>query len=284
MGVFDEILKNKYVIALIYILVCFMLIKILNAVFAKIIKKSNSDGIKFQFLNGVIKIAIIIFFLFRIAALSPVLSSFSNTILMSSSLIVVVLGFIFQEGLSNIIHGFIITIFKPFKLGDRVEINVGGDRLTGYVKAMTLRHTIITGIIDNAESIIPNALLDSSVIRNLTTEDMNNKYPLKVSITYTDASDPRKLATAKHLFSKAVEENPLTADARADKNGDYPVKIDLSESSVDLTIFVETDTAERNFLAATQIKERLLCDFPAAGIHFAYNHLEISGKIDGYKG
>ena len=110
MTFFDEIMKNKYVVALIYILICFMLIRILNAVFAKIIKKSNSDGIKFQFLNGVIKVAVIIFFLFRIAALSPVLSSFSNTILMSSSLIVVVLGFIFQEGLSNIIHGFIITI------------------------------------------------------------------------------------------------------------------------------------------------------------------------------
>ena len=280
MSFIDELMKNKYFVALLYVSVCFILVKILNVVFAKIIRKSNSDGIKFQFLKGVIKTIVIIFFMFRIAALSNVLSSFSNTILMSSSLIVVVLGFIFQEGLSNIIHGFILTIFKPFKLGDRVEINVGGDRLTGYVKAMTLRHTMILGIIDNAESIIPNSLLDNSVIRNLTTDYQNNKYPLKVSITYDDATDPTKLAVAKHLFSNAVLENPLTKDARIDKNQDYNIKIDLSESSVDLTIFVETSTAEENFLAATQIKERLLNDYPKAGISFAYNHLEISGKIN----
>ena len=280
MTFFDDLMKNKYFIALIYISVCFVVIKILDAIFARIIKKSSGDGIKFQFMNGIIKGLVIIFFLFRVAALSPVLSSFSNTILMSSSLIVVVLGFIFQEGLSNIIHGLILTIFKPFKLGDRVEINVGGDRLTGYVKSMTLRHTVITGIIDNAESIIPNSVLDKSVIRNLTTEDQNNKYPLKVSITYSDATNPNKLAMAKHIFSNAVLENPLTVDTRPDKNKDYNIKIDLSESSVDLTIFVETDTAEQNFLAATQIKERLLKDYPAAGIGFAYNHLEISGKLE----
>ena len=54
----------------------------------------------------------------------------------------------------------------------------------------------------------------------------------------------------------------------------------MSESSVDLTVFVETRTAEENFLAATQIKEKILKEFPEAGITFAYNHLEISGRLD----
>ena len=141
-----KVFENNYVLALMYVVLCFLIVKLVDKIFKRIISHKE-DSIKLQFLSGIIKIAIIIFFLFRIAALSTLLSSFSNTILMSSSLIVVVLGFIFQEGLSNIIHGFIITVFRPFKVGDRVEINNGPERLTGYVREVTLRHTVITGVI-----------------------------------------------------------------------------------------------------------------------------------------
>ena len=102
-----KVFENNYVLALMYVVLCFLIVKLVDKIFKRIISHKE-DSIKLQFLSGIIKIAIIIFFLFRIAALSTILSSFSNTILMSSSLIVVVLGFIFQEGLSNIIHGFII--------------------------------------------------------------------------------------------------------------------------------------------------------------------------------
>ncbi len=273
-----KVFENNYVLALMYVVLCFLIVKLVDKIFKRIISHKE-DSIKLQFLSGIIKIAIIIFFLFRIAALSTLLSSFSNTILMSSSLIVVVLGFIFQEGLSNIIHGFIITVFRPFKVGDRVEINNGTERLTGYVREVTLRHTVITGVIDNAEYIIPNSVLDNCVIRNLTTVG-NNKYPLKVSITYKDAADEHKLRLAKSIFSAAVLDNDLTRNSVVNDDGELNVKIDMSESSVDLTVFVETRTAEENFLAATQIKEKILKEFPEAGITFAYNHLEISGRLD----
>lgn len=277
----DKILKvfeNNYVLALTYVVLCFLIVKLVDRIFKRIISH-REDSIKLQFLSGVIKIVIVIFFLFRIGALSKALTSFSNTILMSSSLIVVVLGFIFQEGLSNIIHGFIITMFRPFKVGDRVEINNGNERLTGYVREVSLRHTVITGVVDNAEYIIPNSVLDNCVIRNLTTVG-NNKYPLKVSITYKDAADEMKLRLAKSIFSAAVLDNDLTRNSVVNDDGELNVKIDLSESSVDLTVFVETRTAEDNFLAATQIKEKLLKEFPEAGITFAYNHLEISGRLE----
>lgn len=129
---------------------------------------------------------------------------------MSSSLLVVVLGFVFQEGLSNIIHGFIITVFKPFDIGNRVEITVNGEHISGYVKSMTLRHTVVVSIIDNAEYTIPNSQLDNANIKNLTTQDMPNRFPLTVSITYEDAQDTEKLQRAKKIFSNLVLENERT--------------------------------------------------------------------------
>jgi len=273
-----DILSNKYVLAVLYILVCLILLKIVNRVFRGVEKK-RGNRIKASFIKGLIKAAIVVMTVMQVASLSTALRGFSNTILMSSSLIVVVLGFIFQEGLSNIIHGFIITIFKPFDIGDRVQINVGGDTISGYVKSMTLRHTIITNIIDNAESIVPNSLIDNATIRNLTTQKRLNRYPLVVSITYKCAQDPETLKAAKKILSDCILKHPLTIDTRTDKSEPLFVKIDFAESSVDLTCFVNTDTAEQNYIVCSEIKEMLLEEYPKAGIHFAFRHVEISGSV-----
>ena len=87
-------------------------------------RKKGKTTIMSSFLAWCIKAFIIITFGMKILTLSEALSGFASQILMSSSLIVVVLGFVFQEGLSNIVHGLILTIFQPFKLGDRVSVTV----------------------------------------------------------------------------------------------------------------------------------------------------------------
>ena len=273
-----DILSNKLVQAILYLLVCFILLKIVNRIFRKVGEKKG-NRIKASFLKGLIKAAIIVITIFQVASLSTALRGFSNTILMSSSLIVVVLGFIFQEGLSNIIHGFIITMFKPFDIGDRVQLNVGGDTISGYVKSMTLRHTIVTNIIDNAESIIPNSLIDNATIRNLTTQRSANRYPLTVSITYKCAKNPETLKKAKDILAECIMSHPRTVDTRPDKTKPLFVKVDLSESSVDLTCFVNTDTAEQNYEVCSEIREMLLERYPKAGVDFAFRHLELSGSV-----
>lgn len=204
-----ELLENKVVLSLIYIVICLILIKILDGI-TKLIRKKKDNSIKVAFTKGVLEFLLIIFTLIKIGQMSNVMSRFASTILMSSSLLVVVLGFVFQEGLSNIIHGFIITVFKPFDIGNRVEITVNGEHISGYVKSMTLRHTVVVSIIDNAEYTIPNSQLDNANIKNLTTQDMPNRFPLTVSITYEDAQDTEKLQRAKKIFSNLVLENERT--------------------------------------------------------------------------
>lgn len=274
-----ELFQNKVFLAFLDVLICLVILRLINLLFQGMEKKKGRVGVKFSFMKGVLEAVTIIYTVLRIATLSDMMSRFANTILMSSSLLVVVLGFVFQEGLSNIIHGFIITIFKPFDIGDRVEIDLSGGQISGYVKDITLRHTVIVSILDNAESIIPNSLLDTSVIRNLTTQDQSNRYPLIVSIPYADAQNEKKLQKAKELISGAILENPLTVDTRKEKDQPLFVKVDLGDSAVTLTCFIDTKTAEDNFTACSQIKEVLLQRFAEAGIDFAYQHLEISGVI-----
>ncbi len=273
-----ELLENKVVLSLIYIVICLILIKILDGI-TKLIRKKKDNSIKVAFTKGVLEFLLIIFTLIKIGQMSNVMSRFASTILMSSSLLVVVLGFVFQEGLSNIIHGFIIAVFKPFDIGNRVEITVNGEHISGYVKSMTLRHTVVVSIIDNAEYTIPNSQLDNANIKNLTTQDMPNRFPLTVSITYEDAQDTEKLQRAKKIFSNLVLENERTINKAAKQGDDLFVKVDLADSAVTLTCFIETHTAEANFTACSEIKERLLEEYKKADIEFAYNHLQLTGSV-----
>ena len=270
-----DLLENKIILAIMYLAIGYILIKIIDFIAGKY-KKKRGTNIKASFTKSVIQALITIAVLFKIASMSEFMQNFSNTILMSSSLIVVILGFVFQEGLSNIVHGFIITIFKPFEVGDRIQISAGGETITGYVKNMTLRHTTIANIADNAECIIPNSVLDNSTIRNLTMQDSHNRYPLTVSISYEQAADEEKLLLAQDLIREEILANPRTIDKRLDKSKPMFVNVALNPSTVDLTCFLETNTPEDNYFACSEVRQALLKRFAENGISFAYNHLDVT--------
>ena len=279
MDAIKDLLKNRYVLMGLYLLGCFVVCKIIGLIFRAAGKKGRV-GIKASFTKGLLQLGVIIFTLVQMAGLSDTIQKFGNTILMSSSLIVVVLGFIFQEGLSNIVHGFILAVFSPFDVGDQVLITVGGETISGFITSMTMRHTAIRSIIDNGEVIIPNSLLDKSTVKNLTNQDRVNKYPLTVSITYEQAQDPVILEKAKQIFMEEIIKNKRTIDTRTDKKEPVFIKVDLTESAVTLTSFINTNTAMENYYACSEIREALLARFKQAGIEFAYNHLQLTGSVE----
>ena len=104
-------------------------LKVVDLIFRPFQKKKN---IHVTFFKCCLKAVLIIAVGLQLVSLSDMLSTFTSQILMSSSLIVVVLGFVFQEGLSNIVHGFIISVFKPFQIGDRVRVTIDGESITGF--------------------------------------------------------------------------------------------------------------------------------------------------------
>jgi len=265
------------IIACIYVVTPFVVTKIINIIFKKINKKKNSLVISFikNILNALVFVACVL----GLIGLFDTNGSMRQNVLMSSSVIAIVLGIVFQTGLGNIIHGIIIVIFKPFNVGDRIQIDAGNG-ISGYVKQITLRHVVVTNIMDNADLIIPNCVVDESVIKNLTNgSDSDNKYPLIVSMNYSDAYDKTKRDAAKKIISDCILNNPRTVDPRIDKSEDLFVKVDYTPSSVDMTCFVTTRSAENNIIACSEIKEAILDGFYKAGLEMAFNHMEISGEL-----
>lgn len=248
-------------------------LKLVDLIFRPWKKKKTS--IHISFLKGCLKAFLIITIGMKICSLSETLSGFTSQILMSSSLIVVVLGFVFQEGLSNIVHGFILSIFKPFQIGDRVMITIDGEGITGYIESIDLRSTIIKNVVNSSHVIVPNSKMDMCVIDNsyFDSNSVSSNF-LDISITYES-----NLEKAIAVVSQVIAAHPYVQTARKEKNITEPVAVlvrDLGDSGIYLRASVMTKTVEENFAACSDIRRNLVACFnQEPDLEFAYPHVQI---------
>ena len=266
--------NHRIVVALIYIVVCWLLLQMIESVYRHAHRKKPAN-IKDSFFKGVLEAFLVILTFIRVISLSSELENVTQTLLMSSSLIVVVLGFIFQEGLSNIVHGFILSIFKPFQIGDRVMITIDGEGITGYIESIDLRSTIIKNVVNSSHVIVPNSKMDMCVIDNsyFDSNSVSSNF-LDISITYES-----NLEKAIAVVSQVIAAHPYVQTARKEKNITEPVTVlvrDLGDSGIYLRASVMTKTVEENFAACSDIRRNLVACFnQEPDLEFAYPHVQI---------
>ena len=153
------------------------------------------------------------------------------------------IGLALQGTLSNLAAGVMLLGFRPFKIGDYVE--VGGH--SGTVKAITLFTTEIATV-DNIQITIPNGDIWASSIRNYS---YYNKRRCDIVIGVSYDTDLKK---AEAALRKVIE-----ADERALPEPAPFVKVtNLGDSSVDFTLRVwamSSDYANMKFSLLREIKE-----------------------------
>jgi small-conductance mechanosensitive channel len=93
----------------------------------------------------------------------PPVRAVAGTILASSAVIALVVGFAAQTTLSNFVAGVLIAFTQPLRLGDEVEIG----QASGIVEEIGLTWTLIRAP-DGARFFVPNTKLASDTIRNAT--------------------------------------------------------------------------------------------------------------------
>jgi small-conductance mechanosensitive channel len=93
----------------------------------------------------------------------PPVRAVAGTILASSAVIALVVGFAAQTTLSNFVAGVLIAFTQPLRLGDEVEIG----QASGIVEEIGLTWTLIRAA-DGARFFVPNTKLASDTIRNAT--------------------------------------------------------------------------------------------------------------------
>ena len=98
----------------------------------------------------------------------PSVKRVATTLLASSAVIGIVVGFAARQTLANAIAGILLAITQPIRIGDKVTI----EDETGRVEDLTLSHTFInTG--DGRLVIVPNESVATNVIINRSTGDLS---------------------------------------------------------------------------------------------------------------
>lgn len=272
------ITNNKYLniilIAIITITCSFALIKIVDLFFRLITKRTKmQDELHIKFIKRIIKGIIIIVGIFYICNQIEFLKTYVLSIVASSSLLVVVLGFAAQEALANIINGTFLTIFKPFNIGDRVKlVNLN---IVGIVEDISLRHTIIRTF-ENVRILIPNSTINKEIVENTNYTDENICNFLDIKISYDSDIDK-----ARNIIRDLVRNHRYFIDYRTEvdkEKGMDDVRVlvkNLANSGIDLRCYIWTKTIGENFEMCSELRRDVVKAFKNNNIEIPYPHIKV---------
>ena len=165
-----------------------------------------------------------------------------------------ILAFALQDTLANFANGLMLLIYRPFDVGDAVE--VGG--VSGSVNSVSLVNTTILTF-DNKKVIVPNKNVWGQVITNITGMP-TRRVDLVFGIGYDDDTDK-----ALSILEKIVSEHKLVLEEPAPA-----VRIsELADSSVNFICRPWCKTGDYWTIHA-EITERVKKEFDAAGISIPY--------------
>ncbi|MCA9477679.1 MAG: mechanosensitive ion channel family protein [Nanoarchaeota archaeon] len=226
------------------------------------------DRTHFSFLRHFIIAAIYVIGFVIAVSVIPSLEKLAVSLFAGAGVLAVIIGFASQKAFSNVVSGIFIAIFKPFRVGDLIEIQ----NITGYVEDITLRHTVIKDF-ENIRHIIPNTVVSDETIKNTNiVEDEVCKH-VTVGISY--GSDVDK---ALDILQTLAEKHPLCIDHRTKKEKEQKlpkVKVEvvkLDDSSVNLKAWVWTKNASDAYQVFWDLNKQVKKAYDKAGIEIPFPH------------
>lgn len=168
-------------------------------------------------------------------------------------------GFALQGSLGNFAAGVMLIIFRPFKVGDFVE--VGGT--SGAVEQIQVFATTLNTP-DNKTIVVPNAAITSSNITNYSAKP-TRRIDMAFGIGYGD-----DIAKAKQIISDI-----LSKDSRVLKDPEPTIAVaELADSSVNIATRPWVNTADY-WGVLFDITEAVKLEFDAQGITIPYPQQDV---------
>ena len=175
-----------------------------------------------------------------------------------------IVGFALQDSLSNFASGLMILIYRPFDVGDIVDVNGA----FGRVRHMSLVNTTIHTF-DNQSVIVPNNQIWQNAIKNLTGQD-TRRVDMTFGISYGD-----DIEKAERVLRQIVASNE---NVLAEPEPLIHLH-ELGDSSVNFIVrpWVKTDDYWETYWAITRAvkmrfdAEGISIPFPQRDVHL-YTH------------
>ena len=209
-------LQGAILLAIIFTLLAWLLGHLLRVTVERVLardKHDHFDRMAVKFLAKLIRYCVYVFAFVAYAHFVPSLSSLGAASLTSISVITVIVGLAAQNTLGNLVAGISLLLYRPFKLGDRLQVIAPTGLETGFVESLTLGYTLLRTD-DNRRVVVPNSLMASQTTINLTGNDARVVCSVAVGISYdSDIDKARSILVAlagKHPKAKEICGCPLT--------------------------------------------------------------------------
>jgi len=170
---------------------------------------------------------------------------------------VVALGFALQESLGDMASGVMLAFFRPYKVGDEVEIN--GER--GVVQSLDIFSTTLTTV-DNVEMVVGNGAAFGNKIKNY-----NGFGDLRLDMDFGVGYDSN-LDDAIAAIKSAANGDDRIIDT---PHGPWAKVTELGDSAVNIQLRIWCEA--KNYKAIKMdMSQRVKAALDRAGIEIPYEH------------
>ncbi|MEQ3761610.1 MAG: mechanosensitive ion channel domain-containing protein, partial [Alcanivorax sp.] len=153
---------TQIILALVIFIIGRMAVGIISGTIKKVMTKANLDPILVSFLSGILRtVMLLLVIVFSLSQLG--LDTTSLVALLGAAGLAV--GFALKDSLSHFAAGVMLILFRPFKVGDFVEV----DGVMGSVDQITIMSTRLKSP-DNKVIIIPNSNVFGNTMTNFSDQ------------------------------------------------------------------------------------------------------------------
>jgi small-conductance mechanosensitive channel len=125
-----------------------------------------------QLLRAIVLLAAVVLY----AHVIPPLRALGTALLAGVSIASLIIGLAAQSTLGNLVAGLVVVLYRPFSLGQRVQVGSPVGVQTGTVERLTLGYTVLRG--DEGQNIVvPNSVMTTQVVVNLGRAPMTDEDP-----------------------------------------------------------------------------------------------------------
>jgi small conductance mechanosensitive channel len=246
--------------------------KIANIFIQRYSSVLKSDPTNFSFLKNAIPFIVFSIAIFFIFLKIPFLRTLGTALFAGAGIIAAIVGFASQKAFANIISGIFILIFKPFRVGDTIELS---NSKKGVVEEITLRHTIIREY-ENRRVIVPNNIISDDIIINSNISDEKIRKLIDFAISYNSDIDK-----AIGIIRDEAMKHPFTIDNRTheEKAEGKPVVIirviKLADYSVNLRANVWSEGNDNAFILQCDLLKSVKQRFDREGVEIPFPYRSI---------
>lgn len=253
--------------AVVTILIAWLLVRLNRRFFRRL--QRNRKNIQLSFFQHIVSIMIVLtVLLFAVSAFSGA-KTIWQTIFGGTAIISAVLAFAAQDVIKDILAGLMISTYRPFEIGNRIELENG---VAGIVEEITMRHVVILEI-DSVRRVIPNSKINAMQLTNCSYHSAQRSLTLRYPVGYE--SD---LELVKDLIAEAVRACPRTVpEQRADGTERYrPVYfLSFADSALIMSTTVYYEAGTPTEAVRDDVNTRVRETLRAHGVEIPYNYVTV---------